>query len=87
MPEKNEEKNLPMLSMEQLKTYDGQEGRKIYVAYKDKVYDVTGSLWWEEGTHQGEHVAGRDLSAEMDAAPHSDDVFKNFKVVGLFKKD
>lgn len=79
--------NLPVLSREELKAYDGQNGHKIYIVYKDRVYDVTGSLWWEDGTHQGEHVAGRDLTEELDAAPHSDDVLKSFKVVALLKKD
>lgn len=87
MAKENEEKNLPVLSKEELKAYDGQEGRKIYVVYKDKVYDVSESLWWDGGMHQGEHVAGRDLTAEMDAAPHNDNILKSFKVVALLKKD
>lgn len=87
MAKESDEKNLPVLSKEELKSYDGQDGRKVYVAYKDKVYDVSSSLWWDEGMHQGEHVAGHDLTEEIDAAPHSTDVLKNFKVVALFKKD
>ena len=87
MAKESNEKNLPVLSKEELKSYDGQGGRKVYVAYKDKVYDVSSSSWWEEGMHQGQHVCGHDLTDEIDAAPHSTDVLKNYKVVALFKKD
>lgn len=87
MAKENDEKNLPVLSKEELKAYDGQNGHKVYVVYKDKVYDVSKSPWWEEGMHQGEHVSGHDLTDEIDAAPHSTDVLKKFKIVALFKKD
>jgi len=42
-----------------LKLYDGREGGRAYIAYKDKVYDVTDEYLWIDGDHQGEHVAER----------------------------
>jgi len=55
---------------EELKQYDGREGRPAYVAYKGLVYDVTESAMWPDGDHEGWHRAGADLTAEHDDAPH-----------------
>jgi predicted heme/steroid binding protein len=68
---------------ESLAQFDGKDGRSAYVAYAGKVYDVTGSVLWEKGDHQGEHAAGADLTAEMDDAPHFPDELDAFPVVGL----
>lgn len=84
---KEDVKNLPVISKEELKTCDGQDGRKAYIALKDKVYDVSDSLWWDSGEHQGAHKAGRDMTDELNSAPHSDEVLENIKVVALLKKD
>lgn len=65
-----------------LAKFDGKDGRPAYVAYQGKVHDVTGSLMWEGGDHEGEHFAGTDLTAEMDDAPHFPDELDAFPVVG-----
>ncbi|MBI5232237.1 MAG: cytochrome B5 [Coriobacteriales bacterium] len=57
-------------TLEELKEFDGRDGRPAYVAYEGKVYDLTESAMWPEGDHEGEHVAGHDLSAEQGDAPH-----------------
>lgn len=67
---------------EQLAKYNGQDGEKCYIAYQGKVYDVTESMLWDEGDHQGMHEAGIDLTEEMDDSPHEDDVMEDFPVVG-----
>jgi len=72
---------------ESLAQYDGQHGRRAYVAYAGKVYDVTDSVLWEEGDHQGEHTAGADLTAEMDDAPHFPEELDSFPVVGSLAAD
>ena len=56
-------------TLEELTEYNGKNG-KIYVAYQGQVYDVSDSYLWESGTHQGLHDAGKDLTEEMDEAPH-----------------
>lgn len=68
---------------EELKQFDGKEGRPAYVAYHGKVYDVTASKLWRNGVHVRAHSAGEDLSAAMPAAPHEDDVMESFSVVGV----
>ncbi len=69
------------LSKKELEKFDGTNGNKCYVAYKGNIYDVTDSHLFSEGMHY-EHFAGEDLTEAMVEAPHSDDVFKEFKIVG-----
>lgn len=57
-------------TLEELAQYDGKDGRPAYVAYKGGVYDVTESAMWGGGDHEAQHVAGHDLTAEHEDAPH-----------------
>jgi predicted heme/steroid binding protein len=57
-------------TLEQLKEFDGREGRSAYVAYDGVVYDVSASAMWPDGDHEGMHVAGQDLTEAHDDAPH-----------------
>jgi hypothetical protein len=66
---------------DELKAYDGQDGRPTYAAFQGKVYDVSTSPLWEEGQHF-EHGAGRDLTDELADAPHGEEVFGNVPIVG-----
>lgn len=72
-------------TLEELGEFDGKNGRKAYVGYKGKVYDVTGSFHWKEGTHWVVHQAGRDLTNEMKEAPHFDDLLFQFEIIGILK--
>ncbi len=69
-------------TLEELKQYDGKNGKPAYVAYKGKVYDVTGDYLWVDGDHQGEHEAGNDLTEAMSRAPHGEDRLELVKLVG-----
>lgn len=71
---------------EELKQYDGKDGKPAYIAYKGKVYDVTDDFLWVEGDHQGEHFAGADLTEEMSSAPHLEDVLERVKLIGVLIK-
>jgi predicted heme/steroid binding protein len=55
---------------EELKEFDGRDGKPAYVAYEGVVYDVTESPMWGDGDHEGMHQAGADLTREHDDAPH-----------------
>lgn len=70
-------------TLNELKQYDGRDGRPAYVAYKSTVYDVTDSPLWMNGDHQGLHEAGKDLTAEIDEAPHGEETLTNMKKVGV----
>jgi predicted heme/steroid binding protein len=70
-------------TVSELKNFDGKKGHSAYVAYKGKVYDVTSSFHWKGGVHWVVHKAGTDLTAEMDKAPHFDDLLLKYPVVGV----
>jgi predicted heme/steroid binding protein len=73
---------LKKFTLEELAKFDGKEGRPAYAAYKGKVYDLSESWLWEDGDHQGLHEAGKDLTEDMEDAPHEDDNLSEFPVVG-----
>jgi len=74
------------MTPEELKQYDGRDGRKAYVAVNGKIYDVTDSPLWSDGDHQGDHQAGCDLTEELKTAPHVRSVIERFTVVGELRK-
>jgi len=69
-------------TLEELKQYDGKNGKPAYIAYKGKVYDVTDNYLWLDGNHQGEHEAGKDLTEEMAQAPHGEETLERVKLIG-----
>lgn len=70
------------ITEEELTRSDGQEGRPAWVAYRGKVYDVSGSQRWPGGIHMKSHQVGRDLTSEFAAAPHDEGVLQRVPVVG-----
>ncbi|MCX8006812.1 MAG: cytochrome B5 [Coriobacteriia bacterium] len=68
-------------TLDELKSYDGKDGRPAYVAYKGIVYDVTESAMWSDGDHEGMHFAGQDLTDAHDDAPHDEHIL-DFPEVG-----
>jgi len=69
---------------EELRKYNGQEGAPAYIAFKGKVYDVSASKLWKNGVHFKKHLAGYDLTPEIQDAPHADEVFEQFEPIGIF---
>jgi predicted heme/steroid binding protein/uncharacterized membrane protein len=78
---------LKKFTVSELKEFNGENGKPIYVAYKDRVIDVTGSKMWRGGQHMKRHTAGADLTAEIAQAPHGIDVLDRFPQVGIFIRD
>ena len=68
----------------QLALKNGQDSPEIWCAYKGLIYDVTNSKLWRNGKHY-EHWAGQDLTPELADAPHTENVFDKFKIVGKLK--
>ncbi len=75
------------MTVNELKSYDGKNGARAYIAYKNIVYDVTQSSFWQNGEHQGMHSAGVDLTSALAGAPHGDEVFKEFPVVATLQSE
>ena len=74
-------------SKEELSKYNGKNGSLTYIAYKGKVYDLSGSVVWHNGNHKFSHNAGQDLTDSLRQAPHSEIKLKRFPVVGRVRED
>jgi len=75
---------LPEYTIAQLALRNGNDRVEIWCAYKGKIYDVSKSRLWRNGKHY-EHWAGQDLTEELADAPHNENVFDKFKIVGILK--
>jgi predicted heme/steroid binding protein len=73
--------HLPIITKKQLALRNGTDREEIWCAYDGLVYDVTKSRMWRNGNHY-EHWAGQDLTPELKDAPHNENVFDKFKIVG-----
>ncbi len=71
----------------ELEKCDGNDGRPAYVAYKGKVYDISESKLWRNGLHMKRHYAGRDMTADIQGAPHESDVLERYPQVGTLKEE
>lgn len=73
-----------VFSSEELKEYDGKDGRPAYIAVKGIVYDVANSPHFTNGVHNecGSTVAGADLT---DKFTHFSGTLKRLPVVGSLK--
>jgi predicted heme/steroid binding protein len=75
---------LPTYSRTYLALRNGQDKPEIWVAYKGMIYDVSRSRLWRAGKHY-EHWAGQDLTDELGDAPHNENVFDKFKIIGMLE--
>ena len=73
--------HLPVYTKKQLALRNGQDREEIWCACLGLIYDLTKSRLWKNGKHY-EHWAGQDLTDELKEAPHNENVFDKFKVVG-----
>jgi predicted heme/steroid binding protein/uncharacterized membrane protein len=71
---------------EELTSFNGKEGRPVFIAFQGKVYDVTKSPLWAKGLHMNRHPSGKDLAGEISAAPHGTEVLERYPQVGVLKK-
>jgi len=62
--------------------YNGKNGKPAYIAYQGKVYDISESSFWTDGEHMGMHQAGKDLTEELELAPHREETLERVKLVG-----
>lgn len=66
-----------LLTERQLRSYNGERGSRIYIAFQGVVYDVTDCPKWRRGLHENLHWSGQDLTLELADAPHTASVFEH----------
>lgn len=74
------------MTSEELLSFNEKDGNPVYIAFQGKVYDVSKSPLWSKGLHMNRHPSGKDLSGEISAAPHGQEVFERYPQVGILKK-
>jgi predicted heme/steroid binding protein/uncharacterized membrane protein len=70
------------LTLEELLHFDGKENKPAFFAYNGKVFDVSSSKLWKDGTHFKKHSAGNDLTDILKTAPHGEDKILKMPEVG-----
>jgi predicted heme/steroid binding protein len=66
-----------------LSHFDGKEGTPAYIAYKDKVFDMTSLKLWKKGVHM-KHAAGYDLTDSLPKAPHGEEKLEGLPMIGKY---
>jgi predicted heme/steroid binding protein len=70
------------ITRKELEANDGKNGKPAWFVYKGKVYDVTDSSFWMDGEHMSMHNAGKDLTEDLEMAPHNQENIERVKYVG-----
>jgi hydroxylamine dehydrogenase len=73
------------ITAQNLAAFDGREGHKGIVAVAGKLYDVTASKLWREGSHVRKHQAGQELTDAIKAAPHGLEVLERVPGLGTLQ--
>ena len=76
---------LKLLTLEELKHFDGTNGKPIYIGYKGNVYDISASPLFQGEKRMRCHIAGKDLTRDIETAPHGEDLVYHFPMVGRLK--
>jgi predicted heme/steroid binding protein/uncharacterized membrane protein len=71
--------------LKSLSQFNGKEGQPFYIAHKGRVFDVSTSKLWNTGLHMKRHAVGRDLTPDIEAAPHGPEVLDRYPQVGTLK--
>jgi predicted heme/steroid binding protein len=77
---------MKVFTKEDLLKYNGKNNMPAYIAFKGKVYDVSHSFLWRKGTHQVLHEAGKDLTRELEEAPHGSELLERVPIIGILKE-
>ena len=69
-----------------LMAFDGKGDAPSFIAFKDKIYDVSTLKLWKNGIHM-KHQAGHDLSDAIAKAPHGEEKLETLNIVGTYNAE
>ncbi len=84
MPENKDKNQLRVFTQKELEPFDGKEGHPFYVVFNGKVYDLSKSQLWIQGTHMGIHTRNENLAETIKGSPHTEETLERFPIVGMF---
>jgi len=76
---------LRLFTLEELQHFDGTEGRATYIGYKGKIYDLSASPLFQGEKRMRCHIGGKDLTKDIEIAPHGEDLVLKFPVMGRLR--
>jgi predicted heme/steroid binding protein/uncharacterized membrane protein len=79
---KKPQRQIGKLTIDDLGYFDGAEGRPSYIAYNNRIYDMSASKFWTKGVHFQRHKSGEDLSDTLNQAPHGEEKLQGMPLVG-----
>jgi arsenite oxidase small subunit len=76
-----------IFTIDEVRKFDGKEGRPLYLVFKGDVYDLSTSRLWVKGMHMQQHSFDEKLEETIRNAPHHEEVLSRFKKIGVVKQD
>ena len=76
-----------VFTLAEVRKFDGKAGNPLYLAFKGKVYNLSASRLWVNGTHMGKHSLVEKLEETIRDAPHNEEVLSRFPVVGTVEQE
>ena len=73
------------MNKDDLSKNNGKDGKPTYISAHGRVVHVSASKLWKGGIHMGRHNAGKDLTADIEAAPHGMEVLDRYPQVGTLR--
>jgi predicted heme/steroid binding protein/uncharacterized membrane protein len=75
------------IDLKELPKFNGKDGNPVYIVHRGRVFDVSASKLWKTGLHMNRHQAGKDLTTDIQAAPHGLEVLERYPQVAKVKQE